>query len=334
MMHPRRQLITQAHAASSLMGDVLDGQAAAIHDLRVATRRMRELLPLAGDWPEWSRPQLRRTLRRSGRALGRVRQLDVDTDLLSSLERQIPTAAETLDLVRSHLAARRESNARRMVKQLQRLGLSRLLATMAVQPESRLSALWHGGGRWRAHLRRLLTRRGRDAARRIDRAAGLYFPNRLHAVRIGLKKLRYTLEAAHAAGVADHEHDLRELRKAQNVLGDLHDRHMLASLLEGDEVRSLGASADQLAVVRGVVLAEGHDRHQRYLEHRTAIRAICARPPGRRRSLTRRIVSVGAAATAGYAVRHALSRRPTSTPEPAHAPLRSVPGIAVSEVAG
>jgi CHAD domain-containing protein len=73
---------------------VFDGDAEAIHQARVATRRLRELLPLT---LEWRRRQdvdeLASRFKALGREFGRVRDTDVRIDLIRQLESRMPQAS-------------------------------------------------------------------------------------------------------------------------------------------------------------------------------------------------------------------------------------------------
>ena len=129
---------------------------------------------------------------------------------------------------------------------------------------------------WRHDLRYTLRERAGAAREAIDHATGVYFPNRAHAVRIALKKLRYAMEIAHETGFGDRSGAVRELKKAQDVLGDLHDRQELIDNLvecagDGAEV------AAQISLLKQVIDAEIHDLHGKYLVRRHELQEICHR---------------------------------------------------------
>ena len=68
--------------------------------------------------------------------------------------------------------------------------------------------------------------------------ASLYLPERLHVVRIALKKLRYAREVGAEAVRRQHtKAELRSLKRSQDILGRLHDMQVLL-----DRVRQLQAS--------------------------------------------------------------------------------------------
>ncbi len=61
----------------------------------------------------------------------------------------------------------------------------------------------------------------------IENAAGIYLPDRLHEVRIAVKKLRYAMEIARELSRSRADARIRTLKKAQDLLGRMHDLEML-----------------------------------------------------------------------------------------------------------
>ena len=87
----------------SYLSAVRDGDPEVIHQARVATRRIRELLPLTAEGRRSDTvDELADEFRSVGRSLGAVRDADVQTALLRSLETRIPGATPTLVLLRQH----------------------------------------------------------------------------------------------------------------------------------------------------------------------------------------------------------------------------------------
>src|SRR5689334_17557004 len=81
----------------ALMPGVLDGCIDSIHAARIATRRIREVLPLTHEWQRRHvADDLSSRFKRMGRALGRVRDSDVRIQLLRYLEARVPVAAPRL----------------------------------------------------------------------------------------------------------------------------------------------------------------------------------------------------------------------------------------------
>src|SRR5262245_33274637 len=101
----------------SMLPGVRDGNADAIHDARVATRRLRAAAPLAaeGEADESSDEPLD-AIRQLGRSFGRARDVDVAIERLEDVERRLPGAARSLAALRQTLTARQEKSRRRLVK--------------------------------------------------------------------------------------------------------------------------------------------------------------------------------------------------------------------------
>jgi hypothetical protein len=107
--------------------------------------------------------------------------------------------------------------------------------------------------------------------RKVDRASGVYFPNRLHTVRISLKKLRYLAEIAERTQAWQPAHLVRDAKRLQNTLGVMHDMDVLLEYvdrLDGDEWRSAAAN------FRSLLNAELAERHREYLAHRERLRGM------------------------------------------------------------
>ncbi len=320
MVQPRHLLLQHVDFLRSHMPGVLEGQPDDIHDARVAIRRIRELLPLTSGWGRWSNDELDNRFRRAGRALGRVREADVHLVMLSALQRRVPTSASAIVAVQQRLDDQRSADARRLVKKLESLELPSLLSQLAghkpsiVEVGARLSRR-HS---WRRGLRAVVVKRAGLAREAIAHATGVYMPNRLHAARIAVKRLRYAMEASQATGTLEPERALRQLRKTQEVLGDLNDRETLIDAMEGSS-KQPGEMTDQIAVVMGVLQAECRELHERYLARRATVVEICQNA-GRRARPARlgQVLAIGAlGASVGLGARQLVlvgRRAPSSRP--------------------
>jgi CHAD domain-containing protein len=270
---------TQLRQLQETLPAVLDGSETGIHDARIATRRIRELLPLVADEGRLGGTDaIRHRFRRLGRSLGRVRDADARVALLASLERRIPSAAPTLVLLRQEREHGRLKRMRKLIKRLERVDALRMVRTLESRNTSwpYLSAI--RARKWRGDLRSIIGVRARAAEAAIDRATGVYFPNRTHATRIAIKRLRYAMEISHETGSVDLAAAIRELKKAQDILGDLHDRQDLLDHLARD---ASGAAPDlpeagaQVALVQQVLDAEIRHLHCRYIDRRNRLVDVC-----------------------------------------------------------
>ena len=300
---PPLLLHNQIALLSDRLPPVLNGDAAGIHDARIATRRIREVLPLTVEWRRRdATDDLYRRFRRVGRALGGVRDADVRLLLLKRLESRIPGSAPSLIVVRQRQEAARLRLMRNLIKQLEREELPHLLRDAATMKRTG-SGWWHRSPRdWRRLLDARVVERSAQVGQTVRHATGVYFPKRAHGARIAVKKLRYALEIGAAVGwqVAD---SIRTLKKAQDILGDLHDRQELLNELGETTDDADSRPAEQIAVVTQVVDAEIRDLHARYLARRGRILEIADAPSamdtGRMRTAPLIVAASAIAASSG-----------------------------------
>jgi CHAD domain-containing protein len=228
------------------------------------------------------RRKLLRRLRKATRQLGRVRELDVLLALLEELgaakERPDGALRRMVEEIRGErVGVHKPRVARSAAAELERL--QRKLGAVAEDLRTPRSGQVHGRG-WRWALEARVARRAAALRTRLGAAGAVYLPDRLHEVRIALKKLRYGLELALEAGGRGTRADLRLLKREQDLLGRLHDQQVLidrvrrvqASLAPGDAhvwrglddlVRSLENSCRRL--------------HARFVRGRARLTALCDR---------------------------------------------------------
>ena len=207
----------QSAILRSHLPGIFDGRVDSIHDARIATRRMREALPLTHEWQRRrDADDFSARIKEIGRALVRSRDADVRIELLRYFEARLPHAAAALVAVRQRQERDRLRLARTLIKRMEQLGvaeeLARLSKVAARQSRGFLVAMT---GAWRLHLRRRLAERAQEAGAALVHATGVYFPNRSHAARIAIKKFRYAAEISAHAGLLVDEPLLRTLKKAE-----------------------------------------------------------------------------------------------------------------------
>ena len=211
-----------------------EGDVRALHRTRVASRRLREIipvLPLPGDKAR----KLSRRLRRITSRLGAIRELDVLLLLLDELHESRWAQSDALARVAVSVAndrdrARRGGGAsidamRRTARKLRELVDDLRRKQM---PDARAT-------RWAVEAR--IVRRATRLTEVLRDAGAVYLPERLHAVRIAVKKLRYSVELANSSGARSLAATSRLLRRAQDILGRMHDRQVLI-----DRVRHVQAT--------------------------------------------------------------------------------------------
>ncbi|MGE3191649.1 MAG: CHAD domain-containing protein, partial [Vicinamibacterales bacterium] len=130
-------------------------------------------------------------------------------------------------------------------------------------PADRVRALAEGD--------RQIARRGARLVEAIERAGGLYLPDRLHAVRIAGKKLRYAIEVRQELARSRAARRLDLLKRLQDRLGRMHDLEVLIEHVRivqaASAVGARGVSAGLDAVVRALE-GECRELHAGYMAER------------------------------------------------------------------
>lgn len=206
----------------------------ALHDMRVAGRRMRAAFGLFAPYLPKRADSLRRELGRLGRSLGAVRDLDVQLEQLAQWRGEAAAAdAEALDAIERVLVHRREVARRKMLATLDAARYERFIG--------RLSAfLRHGPGRRPADGRRparqaalaLVGRRYRALRKLGDRLTPASLPGDFHVARIRAKRLRYALEFHAPLYDGDVKAMIESLTALQDLLGEHQDAHVAVAHLE------------------------------------------------------------------------------------------------------
>ena len=218
----------------------------ALHDLRVAIRRLRAAIGLFGPAIVLPRRSRDDRLQRLGRRLSRLRDVDVLRGALTSDEAVpagvVPGLLERVAAQRMTAAARAERTLRRpRTKRLLR-GLSRwerrprfAVATdevigVVLPPQllARAEAFAAHPG-WALKLRRDGDGRLEDAEKALDRD-GLH--DVLHELRRRAKRVRYELELAGPLLGRDEAPAIAYLRDIQDALGELQDLRVIESALD------------------------------------------------------------------------------------------------------
>ena len=282
-------LLVQRHLDTMLeqLPRALDGDVEGVHQARIATRRLREALPFVlpsarrkanPDDPDG----LVRTVRNAGRHLGRVRELDVMDAMLDRASERIESTAGVVARAKTTVRERLRAERRGMVKAIERLELEDLrhLLTKHGSAWSPLRLLT--GSNWVDLMWQRIAARGADAADAVRRAPGVYLPNRAHKARIAVKKLRYGVEVARDTGIWPADRLLKDLRRIQGTLGDLHDAQVLVDGLDdllGDDAESREASTLQ-ALLRDDI-SRAHAEYVRRRERIFRIAEVCAHAAAR-----------------------------------------------------
>jgi len=228
-----------SYEAKVLKGDDAD----AIHDMRVASRRLQQVLDLLYPKP---RPQelrrLRRQIRRCRQALGDVRNCDVLLEIVGrSLGRKRSARREAWTAVQHFLLMRRSESFLRTIRKVGKINLTVLYVDLkeylhrdkahdhAAEHHAHSASAPRPGF---AHdlISALESTWGRFESQ-IERSHGNSRPEVIHGARIATKRLRYLLEVFHEFGVPGSADALVGLRQLQKDLGDWHDLEVLEQMM-------------------------------------------------------------------------------------------------------
>ena len=239
-----------------------------VHQIRVASRRLRVILPLAAVKPRSRR--VRRALRglkELTRTAGSSRDLDVAVALLPRAVASEPTVGSP---ARSRLARRlrdaRGRSRRRLAEGLLDFDIAGL------RKDLRRITAQGGEERFSALLRVRLMREVEGAAVLAEMTVlGERFDAEvLHEVRSRVRRLRYAAEFGAALAGAPPE-AAKRLREMQEVLGELHDAWVLARWLGGQRALAAGRRRDDEAAEAARLEAASDDLaralHGKFLEH-------------------------------------------------------------------
>jgi CHAD domain-containing protein len=269
-------VLSNLETLQTTWGLVRDGDVEGIHDARLATRRLRAALPLLGSGRSTgSSNDPVSTVKALGRALGKARDQDEALRLVGDIEGRSPSTAPAAAVLRARLLPEQLRQRRRLIKALEATdvdGLEQLREAVRHEISRARRHRWgrHGSP---SRLAAAIAGAAENLEQRIDHASGVYFPNRAHKVRVAIKKLRYAVE------LLDENEQIRKpsirvLRRAQDALGQVHDREVLlqrlTSLAEDEDI----PAARELA---RVLDAECRSIFESYRAMRPALLAVCTK---------------------------------------------------------
>jgi CHAD domain-containing protein len=256
------------------------GDIHAVHRTRVASRRLRELLPVL-QLEGKAAGKLSHQVRKVTRRLGGVREADVMLLLIAELHEsgRFPEAA--LRQVRDAARKEREEARLEIPGKSASDSFARLVHKLdrtARKLEGTEDAQTRRAWRWALDAR--VSRRALALRQAIDKAGSVYLSDRLHATRITLKKLRYALELDVEARGLKSTDELRTLKRMQEVLGRLHDMQVLVDHVRRVQAAltppSVTAWRDLDALLTGLEQS-GRRLHARYVGERERLMEICDR---------------------------------------------------------
>jgi CHAD domain-containing protein len=222
-----------------------------VHDLRVAIRRCRSLAAVMEEIdsdPAW--PQMRKVARKLFRGLGAVRDAQV-------MEEWIKKLGPENDPLRMQLLASLETDEKQRSADALHVAAKfneKEWASLDRQLRKRVRLVPVGG----LAAECLALERFEEAKELHNRALRTEKPKPWHALRIGLKRFRYTVE-----GFLPEHHAAwgENLKRLQDLLGDIHDLDVLSETIEDTKVA--GAPESRRAWQEKIHL-ERHKRVETY----------------------------------------------------------------------
>jgi CHAD domain-containing protein len=244
--------------------------------------------------------KLNRRFKRVTQQLGIVRELDVLAMLIDELRRSRHYSRAGLTHVGSAVASARDAARQRLADKLS-TGKLEKLADRLKRAAKPLEA--HDGHHrpdspaygWFWALEARMAHRADLVRTAIDGAGAMYDSQKLHAVRIALKKLRYAAELSQETGGRRLTREVARLRAGQDLLGRLHDLEVLVSWGREVEASMSPPSLEgwrKLGALVHAVEDECRQLHARFMRQRSKLLAVASlmsatkRPAaGRRRAV-------------------------------------------------
>jgi CHAD domain-containing protein len=233
-----RMRLARARAQAAPLLVPLTGDVAAtvanedVHGFRVALRRLRSWLRATRDLMPHDIPRAQQAaLRRISQRAGAARDAQVQWQWLTA-----PAVPRNAAATRAAewLAAERLATYVTERTRLQRRATAEwptLGAALAEALAPRLDPRTTGGETLGEHLAPALERHLIEAGRALHRITHRSQVARIHRARIKVKRLRYLVEAVDPHSRAGLR-AVRALRALQDALGELHDAHVMAALLQ------------------------------------------------------------------------------------------------------
>jgi len=255
---------------AAVIDDNVAGTIAAIdieflHDLRVAVRRTRSILKLAGDvLPANLTERFQPEFKWLGDLTTPVRDLDVYLLELDNMAARLASAdPHDLDPFRSFLVRHRAAERRRLVRGLRSQRFKQVMSDWRDEL-AKVAADSHGGPAASSLARQRIERAFRNVVRRGKRITADSPSEQVHELRKRCKELRYLLEVFRPLFAdAQYRPLIKELKALQDTLGDFQDGEV-----QREAVREFAAAMmEQGAAPPATVLAMGElaaqlDAHQ------------------------------------------------------------------------
>ena len=279
MNRPKPRVTTQllarrARAFKRHLRTAVEGDGHGVHQARVASRRLREAVPVLTTGLKGSKAgKARRKIRRIAQALGTIRELDVTLGLIDELAARNTLPRLALEEIRGRVVKDQERRRHLMLKRVSRINVAKLDRRLRSVGDALQSAETEG---WRETLGARLLKRSKALAAAVEAAGALYEQERLHRVRIAAKKLRYAMELAAESGARSAVVPVRTIKRVQDTLGRLHDLQVVQGYIAASQAApSTRTPRDGgLDIIGRVLEDECRHLHARYLSSVPAVQQI------------------------------------------------------------
>ena len=230
-LHFERML---AHEPGTRLGEDIEE----LHDMRVATRRMRAAIRVFG--PYFNRRAIKphlKGLKRTGRALGPVRDIDVFEEQVQNYLSDHPGQKELLEAFMAAWHRQRNVARERMLAFLGSkayLGFVGGMGRFVLTPgEGALSIAPNQPSPYQVrHVVPRLIYTRYEAVRAYEPLLASASIELLHALRIDFKRLRYAIEFFVPVLGKEAKGVIRAVKGMQDHLGDLHDADVAVGILQ------------------------------------------------------------------------------------------------------
>ena len=223
-----------ARAAERRLDDRNDPEA--LHDFRVAVRRLRSLLrAYKPQFGSAVRKKDRKRLREIQRATGGGREAEVALEWLTKQQRDLaPEHLTGLNWLSAKLLARRRECSQALDREVRegfKRSAERLEEKLAIMRSEQNLLAEHSDVSFARTLANLTEAHATDLLVQLGQIARMDDAAALHEARIMAKRLRYLLEPVRAY-VDEAQPVVKKTKRLQDVLGDLNDVHVLMAEID------------------------------------------------------------------------------------------------------
>ena len=199
----------------------------ALHDIRVATRRIRSILTeSAPTWNATTRKHFCLRMRKITKTLGRPREIDVCKKLIDSIDETTNSIDKNaLTVLKTHYQAQRNE----LISSVTAIADYLESDAFNEEQDALLVGLRIRTGCYRKMAENCVEKRRKNVLKAYEKWTRKRSEETLHRLRIEFKKLRYAYELFQSAfETSELNSHLEIIREIQHRIGTWHDHHILA----------------------------------------------------------------------------------------------------------